>query len=74
MHSLRCFIFIGISTHSAREDGDKDAIRLIIISYPFQPTPPARTETTVLTSPNSSLLISTHSAREDGDLKSHRLF
>ena len=56
-----------ISTHSAREDGDilwHWKLRWYGI---FQPTPPARTETSILSKSGTSLTISTHSAREDGD-------
>ena len=39
-------IIIYISTHSAREDGDIFISQMIMNLYLFQPTPPARTETT----------------------------
>ena len=56
-----------ISTHSAREDGDVDLSSLESFFGQFQPTPPARTETSAMAYFLYSFLISTHSAREDGD-------
>ena len=38
-----------------------------MVKSQFQPTPPARTETSILSKSGTSLTISTHSAREDGD-------
>ena len=59
--------WIVISTHSAREDGDVVLPLETIADSVFQPTPPARTETSTYPLSVSKPLISTHSAREDGD-------
>ena len=59
-----------ISTHSAREDGDKISVYNYTYIRIFQPTPPARTETHPIFDMYVLLAISTHSAREDGDLSS----
>ena len=56
-----------ISTHSAREDGDRRKRYASRRSIRFQPTPPARTETFLSSSKVKLSVISTHSAREDGD-------
>ena len=56
-----------ISTHSAREDGDTAYVRASMEISPFQPTPPARTETDLAGRALEHFKISTHSAREDGD-------
>ena len=56
-----------ISTHSAREDGDKISVYNYTYIRIFQPTPPARTETHPIFDMYVLLAISTHSAREDGD-------
>ena len=57
-----------ISTHSAREDGDARMEISAMWPLTFQPTPPARTETTSQPRAFANDKISTHSAREDGDL------
>ena len=60
-------IYIFISTHSAREDGDAPRAKAVTHEKLFQPTPPARTETNAVSPSCLYFIISTHSAREDGD-------
>ena len=58
-----------ISTHSAREDGDLVISPISFVMKTFQPTPPARTETSYSSICSKFRAISTHSAREDGDME-----
>ena len=57
----------GISTHSARKDGDMAQPGTLRALWIFQPTPPARTETLQGILHRLITEISTHSARKDGD-------
>ncbi len=57
----------GISTHSAREDGDNILLSCALLLWDFNPLRPRGRRPAELLIPDTTILISTHSAREDGD-------